>query len=191
MSFRQLFAVRICRGYLPWEFAAAICRGNLPREFAVAICRENLPWPFAVAICRGNLPWEFAVVFSCVCKQTFFLCEQFLFLCKQTFFIRKQNIFLFMTVFLLTVYLFAIAVAVMGHRNDEILWRKKIQENLVEFKRCVSAEFNDNPILQLYVKYRLSSIFNTIHLCQIFSHFAYCKRFCDSEIECCRMCSRI
>ena len=73
----------------------------------------------------------------------------------------------------------------------KILLRNKIQENLLEFKRCVSAEFKDDPMLQLYVKNRLSSIFNKIRLCQIFSHFAYCKRFCDSEIECCRMYSRI
>ena len=35
---------------------------------------------------------------------------------------------------------------------DEILWRKKIQENLFEFKGCVSAEFKDDLMLQLYVK---------------------------------------
>ena len=74
---------------------------------------------------------------------------------------------------------------------DEILWRKKIQENLLEFKHCFSSEFKDHPMFQLYVKYRLSSIFDKIHLCQIFSHFAYCKRLCDSENEFCRTCSRI
>ena len=33
-----LFAIGICRSYLPWEFAAAICRGYLFWEFAAAIC---------------------------------------------------------------------------------------------------------------------------------------------------------
>ena len=73
------FAVAICRGNLSWEFAVAICRGNLPWLFAVAICRGYLPWLFAVAVCRGYLPREFVVVFSCVCKQTFFLREQHLY----------------------------------------------------------------------------------------------------------------
>ena len=74
---------------------------------------------------------------------------------------------------------------------DEILWRKKIQENLLEFKHCFSSEFKDHPMFQLYVKYRLSSIFDKIHLCQIFSHISYCKRLCDSENEFCRTSSRI
>ena len=100
------------RSYLPWEFSVAICRGYLPWE---------LPWVFAVGICRGYLPWEFAVGFFCLCKQTFFLCQQIFFLCKQTFFVWKQNIFLFMRVFLLTVHLFAIAMAVMGHRTFAFL----------------------------------------------------------------------
>ena len=71
MSFPQLFAVGIFRGYLPWLSAVGI----------------------AVGICRGYLPWEFAVGFFCLCKQTFFLCQQIFFLCKQTFFVWKQNIF--------------------------------------------------------------------------------------------------
>ena len=68
---------------------------------------------------------------------------------------------------------------------DEILWRKKIQKKLLKFKQSVSAEFRDDPVLQLFVKYRLSSIFDEVHLYQIFSHFAYCKRICDSENEFC------
>ena len=43
---------------------------------------------------------------------------------------------------------------------DEILWRKTIQENLFELKRCVFAEFKGDPMLRLSVKCRLSSIFN-------------------------------
>ena len=74
---------------------------------------------------------------------------------------------------------------------DEILWRKKIQKNLLKFKQSVSAEFRDDPKLQLFVKYRLSSIFDRVHLCQIFGPFAYCKRICDSEKTFCRMCSSI
>ena len=46
-------------------------------------------------------------------------------------------------------------------------------------------------MLQLYIKYKVSSIFNKVHLYQIFCHFAYCKRSCDSDVEFCRMCSRV
>ena len=56
---------------------------------------------------------------------------------------------------------------------DEILRRKKIQKNLLKFKQSVSAEFRDDPMLQFFVKNRLFYVFDKIHLCQIFSHFAY------------------
>ena len=69
--------------------------------------------------------------------------------------------------------------------------KEKHSENLLEFKHCVSVEFKDDPMLQLYVKYRLSSIFDKIHLYKMFSHFSYCKRLGYSENEFCRMCSRI
>ena len=86
-------------------------------ELSAAIWRGNLPWLFAVGTCRGYLPQVFAVGFFYVCKQTCFLWEQIFFLCKQTFFICKQNIFLFMRIPLITVFLFAIAMAVTGHRR--------------------------------------------------------------------------
>ena len=92
------FTARICRGYLLRGFAAGFCRGNLPQEFPVAICRENLPQEFVVEICLGYLPWIF-----CICKQILFcICEQK---------------FLFVRFSLLTVFLFVIVVAVMGHRS--------------------------------------------------------------------------
>ena len=94
-------------------FVMFFCRGLL-LELAVAICRENLPQRFALAICPSYL--------FCASKQTFSLCEQMLFLCKQiffnwkkTFFICQQNPFLFMRITLLSVILFVIAVAVIGH----------------------------------------------------------------------------
>ena len=138
-NLRQLFAVWVCRSYLPLGFAAAVYRGDLLQLFAVEICRSYLPWLFAAAVCRSYLPWEFAVgicrsylswVFAVglffVCKQTFFLCERIFLLCKQTFFywkrtffIWEQNFFLFMRISFLTVFLFVIAVAVMGHRTFE------------------------------------------------------------------------
>ena len=104
------------------EFAARICRGYLTQEFAVRICRKNLPWLFAARICRRNLPWVFA---GCTCKQICFsTCEQILFIWKQTFFIREQNFFVRFS--LLTVFLFAIAVTVMGHRKIVFLIVKYI-----------------------------------------------------------------
>ena len=94
---------------------------------AMVICPVNMPWLFAVGICRSYLPW---VCFVYVNK-TFFLCEWNFFLCKQTFlnwkqtfFIWEQNFFSFMRISFLTVFLFVIAVAVMGHRiyvNDPLL----------------------------------------------------------------------
>ena len=100
---------RICRENLPWLFDAGICRENLPQEFAVAICRENLSQEFA----------------GCTCKQICFsTCEQILFIWKQTFFIREQNFFVRFS--LLTVFLFAIAVTVMGHRKIVFLIVKYI-----------------------------------------------------------------
>ena len=109
----------------------ALLRIYLQWLFALEICRENLPQLFAVRICRSYLPWVFAVGLFCVCKQTFFLCERIFFLCKQTFFnwkqtflIREQDFFLFMRISFLTVFLFAIAGAVMGHRKYLSLFRK-------------------------------------------------------------------
>ena len=98
---------------------------NLCYELSAAIFRSYFPWKFAIAICRGNLPWGF-----CICKQTFFLCEQIFSLWKQTFFIWKQNIFLFMGFFLLTVYLFAYAVAVMDHRRSKIFSMLNLKKHL-------------------------------------------------------------
>ena len=58
----------------------------------MGICRENLPWLFAAGIFRGYLPREFV-------SKTFW-------------FVRFS---------LLTVFLFIIAVAVMGHRPKVIV----------------------------------------------------------------------
>ena len=104
MSFPQLFAVGIFRGYLPWLSAVGICRGYLP-------------WEFAVAICRGNLPWVFFVYVS---KPFFYVSKSFFFVSKP-FLYGSKTFFLFMRVFLLTVHLFAIAMAVMGHRTFAFL----------------------------------------------------------------------
>ena len=63
-------------------------------------------------------------------------------------------------------------------------WSEIIQENLSYFKQTVSSEFEDNPMIQLYIKYNYS-IFNGMSLYHIFCHFAFCKRSCDSGIEFC------
>ena len=119
----QEFAVGIrCRN-LPWLFAARLCCRNLPWEFAVGICHKNLLQKFAMGICHRNLPWLFAV--GCVCTRILFcICEQILFICKQTFFICEQ-IFLFVKFSFLTVFLFVIAVAVMGHHRKHIFNNNK------------------------------------------------------------------
>ena len=90
-----LFAVKICRGYLPQLFAVAICRGSFTCLFAVGICHGYLQWIFAVGIFRSYLPWEFAVR---ICwgylPWVFFICKQILFgMCKQILLIWKQTFF--------------------------------------------------------------------------------------------------
>ena len=121
----KLFIIRYVKSNivstLSYIFVMVICRYYLSLEFAVIICRGFLPWEFAAAICRSYLPWLFVVGFLCVCKQTFFLCEQILFLCQQIFF-NWAKLILFMRISLLTVFLFVIAVAVMGHLDDMIIW---------------------------------------------------------------------
>ena len=97
---------------LPWLFAARICRKNLPQEFAVAICLENLPQEFAVAICPGIFVFVSKSSFVYVSKSCFYQSKPFLYVSKTFFFGRFS---------LLTVFLFVIAVAVMGHRTEVIV----------------------------------------------------------------------
>ena len=87
-----------------------ICRENLPQEFAVAICRENLPQQFAVGICRGYLPFVFV-------RKSFYLYVSKPCLYESKAFLYMSKTFLFVRFSLLTVFLFVIAVAVMGHRR--------------------------------------------------------------------------
>ena len=91
-----------------WEFARGICRGCLPQEFAVGICRRNLPWELAVAICRGFFVYVSKSFFVYVSKSCLCGSRPFLYVSKTFWFVRFS---------LLTVFLFAIVVAVMDHRN--------------------------------------------------------------------------
>ena len=102
----HIFVMVICRGYWLQEFATAVSRGFLPCEFAAAICRGNLPWVCFVYVGKP---------FFCVSKSFFFESKSF-FNWKQTFFYMWAKLFLFMRISLLTVFLFVIAVAVIGHR---------------------------------------------------------------------------
>ena len=94
--------------------ALVIFRGDLLQQF---------PWLFAVGICCSYLSWLFAVKFAAAICRGFVLCMQtnLFFLCKQAFLIEKRlfymwaKLFLFMRIFLLTVFLFVIPVAVIGH----------------------------------------------------------------------------
>ena len=73
----------------------------------------------------------------------------------------------------------------------QVLWHAKIQKYLSDFKQIISPEFKDDLMLQLYIKHKVSSILNKLSLYQVFSHFAFCKRTCDSDNQFCRMCSRV
>ena len=46
-------------------------------------------------------------------------------------------------------------------------------------------------MLQLYLKHKVSSIFEKLSLYQIFCHFAFCKKTCDKDTVFCRTCSRV
>ena len=91
--------VGIPRDNLPWRFASIICRRNFLCEFAAVIYRGNWRW---------NLLWLLLLVL-CICKQIFFIYEQI------SFYIRAKHLYLWG--FLLTVFLFVMVVAVMGHRS--------------------------------------------------------------------------
>ena len=114
---------RICRGNLPRALAMAIFRKNFPQEFAVAIYRENLPQEFVVAICRENMPQEFPVAiyhgslpFEFVSKSFFvYVSKSCLYGSKPFSYVSKT--FWFVRFSLLAVFLFVIAVAVMGDRT--------------------------------------------------------------------------
>ena len=93
---------------LPWEFAAKNCRGYLPREFTAGIFRGNFSQQFSVAICHRFFVFVSKSFFvygrkSCLYEsKPFFICERNVFICE---------------IFFITVFLFAIAVAVVGHRT--------------------------------------------------------------------------
>ena len=92
------------------------------------ICRENLLQEFAVAICR---------VFFCICKQIFFfVCKQILFIWKETF-LYVSKTFLFVRFSLLTVFLFVIAVAVMGHHRMRLLLKGNVRR---QFKATLQGD---------------------------------------------------
>ena len=91
-----------------------ICRGNLSREFAVTIYRENLPQEFALEICRGYLGFFVFVstfFFVYVINSCLYGSKPFLYVSKTFLFVRFS---------LLPMFLFVIAVAVMGHRTTKV-----------------------------------------------------------------------
>ena len=117
----QLFAVDICHGDLAWLFAVIICCSCLPWVFGAAVCRGNLPPLFAVGICRDYLPWLFSVV---ICREVFVNVSKsfFVYVSKSCLygskpFLDVSETFLFMRFSLLMMFIFVIAMAVMGHRN--------------------------------------------------------------------------
>ena len=73
--------------------------------------------------------------------------------------------------------------------SKQVLWRNKIQKNLSDFKQALGLKFNDDPMLQLYLKHKVSSIFDRLSLHQLFCHFAFSKRCCDQDTVFCQMCS--
>ena len=46
-------------------------------------------------------------------------------------------------------------------------------------------------MLQLYLKYKVSSTFDRLSLYQIFYNFAFCKGCCDQDTVFCQMCSHV
>ena len=76
---------------------------------------ENLPQEFAVPICRGHFLFVFVIksFFVYVSKSCLYERKPFLYVSKSFLFVRFT---------LLTVFLFVIAVAVMGHRTCELVF---------------------------------------------------------------------
>ena len=74
------------------------------------ICRGNLPREFAAGICRGFFVYVSEYFFVYVSKSCLYGSKSFLYMSKTFWFARFS---------LLTVFLFVIAVAVMGHRRKQ------------------------------------------------------------------------
>ena len=73
----------------------------------------------------------------------------------------------------------------------QVLWINKIQKNFSNFKEALDLKFQNDSMLQLYLKHKISSIFDKLSLYQIFCHFAFCKKSCDKDTIFCRMSSRV
>ena len=73
----------------------------------------------------------------------------------------------------------------------QVLWSDKIQKNSSNFKQALNLKFQNDPMLQLYLKHKVSSIFNKLSLYQIFCRFTFCKKACDKDTVFCRMYSRV
>ena len=116
------FVARICCDYFPQDFSVGICRRNLPWLFAAKICRRILPWKFAAGICSGNVPQKFAVAICCgffvFLSKSFFVYASKSCLYRSKPFWCLSKMFLFVRFSLLAVFLFVIAVVVMGHRKN-------------------------------------------------------------------------
>ena len=82
MSFPELFAVRICRGYLPWEFGVGICRGYLPLVF-----------------CLSYLPLEFAMVFFVYVIKPFFFVSKSSFFVSNPVYMEAKHFFIYESFF--------------------------------------------------------------------------------------------
>lgn len=74
----------------------------------------------------------------------------------------------------------------------QALWSEKIDRDLTDFKRVIDLEFKNYDLMfQLHIKRKVSSIFNNLTLYNVFCHFAFCSRSCDSDTYFCWMCSRV
>ena len=112
LSFNKLFLcylflfIFMCEAFPHKGYSAQSSALHI-REFAVGICRKNLPQEFAVGVWRGYLPFVFV-------SKSFSV-----YVSKSCLYVSKT--FLFVRFSLLTVFLFVIAVAVMGHRRKHLI----------------------------------------------------------------------
>ena len=123
----------------------AIYRKNLPQDFSVGICRRNLPQKFAVAICCENLPWLFAVGFLVFVSKFFFVyvINSCLYGSKPFLYVSKT--FSFVRFSLLPMFLFVVAVAVMGNRTTKV--RLSHFEKMFQYGNWNSAKFKLDKFL--------------------------------------------
>lgn len=73
------------------------------------------------------------------------------------------------------------------------VWSLKLKKNLLGLNAAIKFQLKDidDPMLILYVRYKICSLFDSLTLYHIFCCFAFCERVCDNSTTYCLICSRV